>query len=131
MNKNILWVIAALVVIGLGVYLFKPRQTAAPTSTSTPKTTTQEPTSAPMAGKNTVQISGFAFSPQSITVKVGDSVTWTNTDTVGHSITADDSSFDTGVFDQNTSKTLKFDKAGTFGYHCSVHPNMKGTVVVE
>lgn len=86
--------------------------------------------SAPVA-KNSVQIQSYSFSPATLTVKVGDSVSWTNQDSIGHSVTADDNSFDTGVFNQGESKSVTFSKAGTYTYHCSVHPMMKGTIVVQ
>lgn len=81
--------------------------------------------------KNEIAIQNFAFSPATITVKAGDSVTWTNKDLVGHSATADDKSFDTGVLAQNESETVTFDTVGTYTYHCTPHPNMKATVTVE
>lgn len=82
-------------------------------------------------GKNTVIIQNMAFSPASLTVNVGDTVTWINMDSVGHSATADDNSFDTDILSQNQSKDITFSKAGTFSYHCKVHPNMHGTIVVK
>jgi plastocyanin len=80
---------------------------------------------------NAVMISNYAYAPETITVKVGDTVTFTNNDSVAHTVTADDSSFDTGNIAQGESKTVTFDKAGTFSYHCTNHSNMTGTVVVE
>jgi len=81
--------------------------------------------------KNSVEMKDFAFSPKELTVKVGSTVTWTNNDLPGHSATADDKSFDTGVFSQGESATVTFDKVGTFSYHCTPHPNMKATIIVE
>lgn len=86
--------------------------------------------SAPVA-KNSVQISSFSFSPASLTVKVGDTVTWTNQDSVGHSATADDKSFETGILGQGKSGAITFSKAGTYAYYCSVHSSMRGTVIVK
>jgi plastocyanin len=83
------------------------------------------------AGKNAVTIQNFAFSPATVTIKAGQSITWTNEDSIGHSATADSGSFDTGVLSQGQSKTIAFAKAGTYTYHCSVHPNMKATVIVQ
>ncbi len=89
------------------------------------------PTSSAPVAKNSVQISNFSFSPAVLTVKVGDTVTWTNQDSMGHSATADDKSFDTGVLDQGKSGTGTFSKAGTYIYHCSVHPSMHGKIIVQ
>ena len=84
-----------------------------------------------VAADHAVDIAGFAFSPGSVTVAVGDSVTWSNADAQSHTATADDASFDTGTIARNTSKSVTFSTAGTFGYHCKIHPQMTGTVVVQ
>jgi LPXTG-motif cell wall-anchored protein len=83
------------------------------------------------AASTTVTIEGFAFSPKSITVDVGDTVTWRNNDDVAHSATAEDGSFDTGTFGNGRSRSETFDTAGTFQYICTPHPFMKGTVEVN
>jgi len=77
-----------------------------------------------------VEIKGFAFSPNSIQVAAGTTVTWTNSDTTTHTVTADDGSFDSGNLDPGKTFSFTFDKAGTFTYHCAIHPNMKATIVV-
>ena len=84
-----------------------------------------------LAADQAVDIAGFAFSPGSVTVDVGDTVTWANADAQGHTATADDGSFDTGTIAGNTSKSVTFATAGTFAYHCKIHPQMTGTVVVQ
>ena len=76
-------------------------------------------------------IKSFKFDPDPITVDVGSSVTWTNVDPVGHTVTARDDSFKTGMFFPDESSTVTFDTAGTFPYFCSTHPEMSGTVIVE
>jgi plastocyanin len=87
--------------------------------------------SAALAADHAIDIAGFAFSPQSITVAVGDTVTWTNADVQGHTATADDASFDTGTIGGGTSKTVTFSTAGTFAYHCRIHPAMTAAIVVS
>jgi plastocyanin len=62
--------------------------------------------------------------------KVGDTVRVTNNDGVAHSVTADDGSFDTGLFSDGT-RTIHLTKAGTFTYKCTLHPNMTGTIQVN
>jgi plastocyanin len=76
-------------------------------------------------------IKGFAFSPDSITVKVGDAVTWTNEDGTAHTVTSSDGSFGSQNLDQGQTFTATFTKAGTFPYICNIHPFMHGTVVVQ
>jgi len=92
------------------------------------------------AASNTVTIQGFAFSPASLTVNVGDTVTWVNKDAgVQHSATSDTGvtpAFDTNAFTgaadgSAASSAITFTTAGTFTYHCKVHPSMHGTIVVQ
>ena len=99
----------------------QPGQTQTQTTPSTPQT----------AAKNVVEIKNFAFTPATLTVKVGDKVTWTNQDSASHTATADDNSFNTGVLTTGQSGSVTFSKAGTYTYHCTIHPGMKGTIVVE
>jgi plastocyanin len=84
-----------------------------------------------LAADADVAVANFAFDPQSVTVNVGDSVTWTNGDAEAHTATGDGGSFDTGSIAGGASASVTFDTAGTFAYICSIHPTMTGTVVVE
>ena len=83
------------------------------------------------AADQTVTISGLAFSPPSVTVNEGDTVTWTNEDGMPHTATGSGGSFDTGTLADGASAAVTFDTAGTFAYICSIHPTMTGTVIVE
>jgi len=86
---------------------------------------------APAASAATgVTIQNFAFAPSSVTVPAGTTITWTNQDSAPHTATALDGTFDTGTLKQGQSATITLSKAGTFSYICSIHPFMKGTVVV-
>jgi len=76
-----------------------------------------------------VDMSGTAFSPQTVTIAVGKSVRWTNKDPVQHNVTGE--SFGTGNLDPNESATVQFNTAGTFEYECTLHAGMTGTVVVQ
>ncbi|HEX5015769.1 MAG TPA: plastocyanin/azurin family copper-binding protein [Candidatus Limnocylindrales bacterium] len=84
-----------------------------------------------LAADHAVAISGSSFSPGDVTVTVGDTVTWTNSDQISHTATADGGSFDTGVLGNNESGTITFSTAGSFPYHCTIHTNMTGTITVE
>ena len=76
-------------------------------------------------------ISDFKFAPASLTVGGAATVTVTNHDDTAHTATADDgTSFDTGNVDPGSSKTIRVSKPGSYAYHCSIHPFMKGTIVV-
>ena len=84
---------------------------------------------APAAG-NSVTIVNFAFNPGTITVKVGDTVGWTNGSGTPHTVTADDGSFDSGTLAGGAGFQQTFSAAGTFSYHCSIHSSMKATITV-
>jgi plastocyanin len=81
----------------------------------------------------TVTIKDFKFSPQPVQAKVGDVIAWSNQDSAPHSATMDDGSCDTKTIDPGKTVALTFTAAGTYTYHCSVHPaTMKDfTVVVQ
>jgi plastocyanin len=86
----------------------------------------------PSAGSvSTVTIVDFSFSPADITVAPGTVVTWTNNDSVPHTATAADGSFDSGNLSPGESFNHTFSDAGAFAYACQYHPNMKGTVTVS
>ena len=82
-------------------------------------------------GGDAVTIQNFAFGPQSLSVAVGTTVTWTNADSAAHTATADDGSFDSKSIAAGSTFSQTFDTAGTFAYHCSIHPNMTGTIEVK
>ena len=83
-----------------------------------------------LAADRTVTISGFSFSPNTVTVNVGDTVTWTNQDASTHTATSS-GNFNTGNIPEGGSKSVTFNSAGTFDYICTIHPTMQGTVVVR
>ena len=80
---------------------------------------------------NIVEIKDFTFSPNEITIRRGEKVTFVNRDRLRHSATADDGSFDTQLLEQNESKTLIFSNQGAFSYHSTTQPYIKATVIVE
>lgn len=81
-------------------------------------------------GMNEVLIQGMAFSPSTITVSTNSTVTWTNKDAIGHTVTSDSGLFDSGTVATNGTFSHTFATAGTFTYHCKIHPTMTGSVVV-
>lgn len=102
--------------------------TEAPTEAAT---ATIEATEAPKpAEQAAVTIDNFAFSPQSLQVKVGTTVTWTNNQGTTHTVTSDTGEWDSGNLSQGKSFSFTFTKAGTFAYHCAIHSSMTGTVEV-
>lgn len=91
--------------------------TSTPPSTETPATAT------------TVEIREFAFSPAELEIGAGETVEWTNADTVAHTVSGD--GWDSGQLSQGQTFSRVFDTAGTYAYSCSLHPAMKGTVTVK
>ena len=79
----------------------------------------------------TITIANFAFSPNQVTVTAGATGTWDNNHSAPHTATGDAGEFDTGQIDSGGSASITFDTPGTYTYHCSVHPNMTATIVVE
>lgn len=82
-----------------------------------------------LAADQDVAISGFSYSPRTVTVNVGDTVTWTNSDAQAH--TATGSGWNTGDLGNGESGSITFQSAGTFDYMCGIHPAMTGTVIVR
>jgi len=77
-----------------------------------------------------VEIKDFAFSPSTLTIKKGDSVKWTNKDSVRHTATSDDGVFDSPLLSDGESFTFTFNEAGEFLYHCRPHPYMRARIIV-
>jgi plastocyanin len=80
--------------------------------------------------EQTVTINKFEFTPSTLTVHVGDTVVWLNKDIVPHTVSAP-GDFDSGTFGPGKTWKLVTKKTGTFQYDCTLHPNMKGTLIVE
>jgi plastocyanin len=78
-----------------------------------------------------VTIQNFAFMPTPVTIPVGTTVTWTNRDSASHTTTSDSGLWDSGSLSTGKSFSFTFKQAGTFAYHCSIHPNMHGSIVVS
>jgi plastocyanin len=101
---------------------------------SSPGPATPATTPASPGGGNTITIKNFAFNPSSLTVKTGTVVTWVNNDGVTHTIVSDTGSpvpFSSDSLSPGASYTVTFTQAGTYTYHCSIHPSMKGTIIVQ
>lgn len=116
---------ASAVLLGAGCA--GPTTTSQPTVTIPPTAT--NPTPAP-ASSASVTIANFSFQPDSITLAVGATVTWTNNDSVPHTVTADDGSFSSGTLAPGATFSRTFPAAGSVAYHCAIHPSMRGTLTI-
>jgi plastocyanin len=78
-----------------------------------------------------VAIDNFTFSPQVQEITAGTTVTWTNRDDIPHAIAAVGREFRSKALDTDDSYSFTFTTPGTYTYFCSLHPHMKGTIVVK
>jgi len=85
----------------------------------------------PSAANAAVNIDNFVFGPQTITIPVGATVTWTNKDDIPHTSVSTDGVFKSKVLDTDEKFSYKFEKAGTYPYYCTIHPKMTGKIIVQ
>ena len=78
-----------------------------------------------------VKIHNFTFTPKSVTVKAGTTVTWTNQDDIPHTVMSSAKLFRSKALDTDDKFSFTFTTPGTYEYFCSLHPHMTGTIVVE
>ena len=101
------------------------------TACSSGDATTSKTTASSTSSGNTVSIANFAFSPATLPIPAGTTVTWTNNDSTTHTVTSDNGVFDSGNLAPNAIFSYTFSNAGTFAYHCSLHTSMTGKIVVK
>jgi amicyanin len=104
--------------------------TPPPASTPAP---TPEPVSTPVpAESHNVSIINFSFNPSTLTINKGDTVVWTNNDSVPHQVKGDALNTLAGpVLSNGQTYSFTFNDTGTFSYHCAIHPFMTGTIIVK
>jgi len=78
-----------------------------------------------------IVVQNFMFTPTSLKIKAGSTVTWINKDDEPHTVFSDKGLFRSGALDTNEQFSYKFDQPGTYRYVCTIHPRMLGTIVVE
>lgn len=140
--KNAVIALVVILVLGGGAYALTrgSDQTTEDATTNTTEqtdqasTATEQPTADTESGntlRTTVAIENFAYSPATITVKKGTTITWTNNDSVEHTVTSDEGTLmNSEMLAKGSSYSVAFNETGTYAYHCQPHPNMKATVVV-
>jgi len=119
MTKNKIWIAGLAAPAMIAMLLF---------FTAPPSVSANEPPAAPNVE---VIIDNFSFAPQTLTVPVGATVTWTNRDDIPHTVVSTDGAFKSKVRDTDEKFSYTFTKAGTYSYFCSVHPKMTGKVIVQ
>jgi plastocyanin len=98
---------------------------------ATPTRSASTGTSPLLSGRVAVTISNYMFMPMSLTVKPGTTVTWTNDDSVDHTVTSTSKVFTSGNIAHGKSFSYTFTKPGTYEYMCTIHPFMTASVVVR
>jgi plastocyanin len=103
------------------------------TSTAGPSSSGSTAAASPAAtiAPNQVRIADFGFTPPTLNVAVGAQVTWTNAGPSNHTVTSNNGTFDSGPINPNATFNFTFATAGTYAYHCSLHPTIQGSVVVS
>jgi amicyanin len=100
---------------------------ATPAATLTATTTAASTNGATAA----VVIENYLYTPETLTVKAGTTVTWTNKDSVSHTVTTKATLFDSGLLGKDKSYSYTFTQKGSYEYYCIPHPYMVGKVIVE
>lgn len=122
---------AVLVFAAIAVAQSVPEGQVPNQNTTDVQNSTSAPTQAPVPNSTaTVNIHDRTFDPAALNVAAGTTVSWTNNDTEPHTVTADDGLFDSGVIEPGQSYSTWLGGSGTVTYHCEIHPDMKGSVVV-
>lgn len=136
MNKTAV-IIIILIIAGAAVYFLTMRPRTNETNTQPIDTSSlnvpavPSDTSASTTTDSSVQIKNFAFTPAHLIIKKGTTVTWTNADTAPHTVTSDSGKLlDSPTLKTGESFSFTFTAAGSFSYHCAVHPMMKGKITV-
>lgn len=122
-----LCVIAAASVVAAGVMGGGcARQSGSTVSTTSATTSPGQPTN-----KARVEIIDFSMKPATVNVTKGGTVTWTNKNSTDHTVTADNGDFSSGTLSPGKTFARVFAKTGSYGYHCKIHPDITGQVVVK
>ncbi len=144
MNRFLLALVLVVVLIILFVYSFNSPlnapQVVVPqtqniinqgtTSTSSVQSSTSTNTVSTTTSQISVSINNFSFVPASEVVKLGTVIVWTNNDSVPHTVNGG-SVFSSAVLQPGDTFSFTFNRLGTFNYTCSIHPSMKGQIIVQ
>jgi plastocyanin len=119
MKRNSVWIASFTAAVIIAIVLLV---TGSPAGAATDQ---------PSAANVAVNIDNFVFGPQTITVPVGATVTWTNKDDIPHTSVSTEGVFKSKVLDTDEKFSYTFTKAGTYPYYCTIHPKMTGKIVVQ
>ena len=139
--KTILLILVVIALLGVGYFFLFANKGAQPTSQTTQMQTTQQPTASPSSSpsaQNTVTLTANGYSPATLTISAGQTVTWKNSSGEMATVNSDPHPTHTnypplnlGQFADGSSLSLTFPTAGTFGYHDHLNPSLRGTIIVK
>jgi plastocyanin len=138
MRRSTMAVIVILVIlIAIGALALGNRSNTnntPPTTNNTSNNSNNSSNSKTQPASGQINIANMAFTPSQITVAKGGTVTWTNNDSTTHTVVDDLSNIggpNSGDIKPGDKYSFTFNKTGSFQYHCSIHPSMRGTIVVK
>ncbi|MEI6478350.1 MAG: cupredoxin family copper-binding protein [bacterium] len=134
MNPRVSFAILFAVIVLGGVGFALSRRSSGTTTSTTPTpSATPVASGSPVSGQALIMdIKDLAFANPDVTIKVGDSVTWTNKDSMAHTVTSSDGGpLSSSNLSTGQAYSFTFNEKGTFKYHCAIHPSMTGTVTVK
>jgi plastocyanin len=125
-RKNVfLWIFLIII----SIVLMTSCSSASTTTTATTQTSNNSQTTTTNTSGNSISIENFKFVPETLTIKAGTTVVWTNNDSVTHNIKSAD--FNSPSIAAGKPYEFKFDKVGTYDYSCGIHPAMTGKIIVQ
>jgi len=133
MNKNLLVVLIIVMVIIIGaIYFLQQPKNMEDNQPNMNNDQSDQPSGSEANNSPKtfdVTIVNFSFSPTEITIKAGDTVTWTNQESAPHTISGN--GFQSNTLSKGQSFSFTFDNKGVFDYICGIHPSMKGRITVQ
>jgi plastocyanin len=141
MRRSVIAVIIIIVILAVAGFIVRGNKSNTSTNNSQTSTNNTQPkanssssNASTQPATGTVDIKNMSFTPSQITVAKGGTVTWTNNDNTTHTVVDDLSNVggpSSGDIAPGSSYSFTFTKTGSFQYHCSIHPSMRGTIVVK
>ena len=125
--KKALGFLLVIIVVGVVWYMSTMKAVAPETPVGETANNTSETV---LSGTVNLSIKDYKYNPSPIKVKKGTTLVWTNEDVAKHTVSADSGKWESELLAQGQSYTRVFDTVGSFAYHCSPHPYMKGSVEV-
>ena len=136
MRKSTILIIVLVIVLAIGgaLALTHKSNNSSGYSSSNNASSSSSSNTTNAAAAGSIDIKNMMFTPPQISIAKGGSVTWTNNDSTTHTVVDDLTNVGgpaSGDIAPGSTYSFKFEKTGSFQYHCSIHPSMRGTIVVK